>query len=307
MAEMKISFDFAIDLLEEAVAYETLFALKGTTEKRLEKQFPSYNNGGLLNEGIVTPSQILKKEASHGREQEIENIYSKVKQFIKSKNMAFSVCTQKDFHYPTSLRKSQLPLKLFYYKGDIGLLESPCVSVVGARQASNEGLMRAERIVKLLVKNNITVVSGLARGVDTKALETAIALGGKTVAVIGTPIDQYYPKENKLLQDDIAKNHLLISQVPFYRYAHEHYNAHRFYFPKRNITMASLSKCSIIVEASETSGTLTQAKAVLKEQRKLLILDSCFQRCQWPFEFEEKGAIRVRREEDVLAHISFSE
>ena len=235
MEEQAFDFLLAMDPLEEAIAYETLLALRGATEINLEKSFPYSSMGPIL------PSGMLEEKKQNGQLEEIKTLYPRIEEFIKARWGKFSVCTQEDFHYPESLKTTKQPLKLFYYKGDIGYLESPCVSVIGSRKATEEGLKRAERVTRILVENDFTVVSGLARGIDTKALETAINLKGRVIAVIGTPIDQYYPKENKSLQDEIARNHLLISQVPFYRYANESFNNHRFYFPKRNVTMSALS------------------------------------------------------------------
>ena len=291
------SLDFAISLLDEAIAYETLLALKGATEARLENEILSKQKLDIL------PSEILEHKKRNGQKEEIERIYPQVENFIKKKRHGFSVCLQGDFHYPESLKHDNPSPKLFYYKGDIGFLESPCVSVVGSRKASKEGLKRTERVVKLLVDRNFTIVSGLAKGVDTVALKTAISLGGRVIGVIGTPIDQYYPKENKELQDNIAGRHLLVSKVPFYRYDNEPFHHRKFYFPKRNVAMSAISKGSVIIEASESSGTLSQAKATIKQKRKLFILDSCFKNHKWPFEFEKKGAIRVKREEDILDHL----
>ena len=288
--------DFAIDLLDEAIAYETLLALKGATEVKLEEEFPSSK--------LISPSEILEEKKINGQKEEIETLYPIVKSFIKNQLSNFSVCLQEDFHYPRNLKDEEPSPKLFYYKGDIGLLESPCVSVIGTRKVTKEGAVRTKKVVKLLIDNNFTIVSGLARGVDTMALKTAIESRGRAIAVIGTPIDKYYPKENKDLQNEIARKHLLISKVPFYRYKNEPFNNHRFYFPKRNITMSAISKASIIIEASETSGTLSQARAALKQGRKLFILDSCFNKYKWPFKFQEKGAIRVIKEEDILKHLT---
>ena len=292
-------FDFAIDSLEEAIAYETLLALRDSTEAKLESQFPFPS---LMEDNI--PSKILELKRKNGEKKEIEENYPKVEALIKSKWGSFSVCTQDDFHFPVSL-KTHDPSKLFYYKGDIGFLESPCVSVIGTRKATQEGIKRTKKVVKLLVEKNFTIVSGLAMGIDSVALKTAIDLKGRVIAVIGTPIDKYYPKENKNLQDEIAMKHLLISKVPFYRYKEEHFKNHRFYFPKRNITMSAISEASIIIEASETSGTRSQARAALKQGKKLFILDSCFKEYKWPLNFEKK-AIRVKKEEDILNHLSLS-
>ncbi|MFP3594734.1 DNA-processing protein DprA, partial [Chryseobacterium sp. SIMBA_038] len=123
---------------------------------------------------------------------------------------------------------------------------------VGSRKVSDLGVRRARKISKFLVENNITVVSGLAEGVDATAHKTAIELGGHTIAVIGTPLDKYFPAANKNLQGIIAKDHLLISQFPV------GYPTTNKDFPIRNRTMALISDATIIIEANEKSGTRHQ-------------------------------------------------
>ena len=137
--------------------------------------------------------------------------------------------------------------------GDLSLIRNPAVAVVGTRDVSPEGAARARRLARELVAAGVTVVSGLARGVDTEALTAAIGAGGRVVAVIGTPIDKAYPTENRRLQELIYREHLLISQFePGGRTFQNH-------FPQRNRLMAALTDASAIVEAGETSGTLHQA------------------------------------------------
>ena len=158
-----------------------------------------------------------------------------------------------------------------FYQGNISLLQKRRrVSVVGSRKVSDAGIRRAEKITRELVKNNIIVVSGLAKGVDAVAHQTAIKTGGDTIGVIGTPINEYYPKENKELQDFIAKNHLLISQFP------EGYPTTPKNFPIRNRTMALISDATIIIEASEKSGTKHQGWEALRLGRRLFILENVF-------------------------------
>ena len=93
----------------------------------------------------------------------------------------------------------------------------------------------------------------------------------------------------------------MFSQVPVIRYSHQGPRQNRIFFPERNITMSALTKATIIVEAGETSGTLVQARAAIRQGRKLFIMDRCFQnpRLTWPSEFEKKGAIRVRDYEEM--------
>lgn len=209
--------------------------------------------------------------------------------------------------YPEQLRSAEYPIELLYFQGWWDLAESPSVAVVGTREPTEEGKARARKLVRRLVEDNFTVVSGLARGIDTEVHRTAIEAGGRTIAVIGTPLNLNYPKENRDLQERIANEHLLISQVPVLRYQQSpNPTANRFFFVERNITMAALTQGTIIVEAGETSGTLVQARHALKQGRKLFILDSNFRNplLTWPAKFEEQGAIRVRDYEDIREHLA---
>jgi DNA processing protein len=210
--------------------------------------------------------------------------------------------------YPDGLRDAVSPVELLYFRGSWELAYSPCVSIVGTRAPTPQGIARAERVAKLLVSHKFTVVSGLASGIDTVAHRTAIALGGQTIAVIGTHIGRVYPKENAELQADIAAKHLVISQVPILRYERSgagNPTTNRWFFPERNKTMSALTRATVIIEAGETSGTLVQARAALQQGRKLLLLDSLFDRpgLTWPARMLEQGAIRVRDPEDILDHI----
>lgn len=207
--------------------------------------------------------------------------------------------------YPTKLRVARHPLEMLYYRGAWEISEARCVAVVGSREPSEEGLRRAARLARELVDRGFTVVSGLAKGIDAAAHRAAIARGGQTIAVVGTPLGTCYPKEHAELQEAIARKHLLISQVPVLRYARQAPQHNRLFFPERNGTMSALTEGTIIVEAGDTSGTLTQARAALHQRHKLFILDSCFQRADitWPARFEAEGAIRVRMLEDIWSAI----
>jgi DNA processing protein len=159
---------------------------------------------------------------------------------------------------------------------------------------------RDRRLTRALVQDGFTVVAGLAAGIDTEAHTAAIEAGGQTIGVLGTPLGEYYPRENCALQDQLARRFLVISQVPVVRYAEQTPRANRLFFPERNATMSALTEATLIVEAGETSGTLIQARAALEQGRKLLILDSCFrQGLAWPEKYVARGAIRVRDYDDV--------
>lgn len=165
--------------------------------------------------------------------------------------------------------------------GDITLLNKPCIAVIGARKATAAGELRARKLARQLAENDVVVVSGLADGIDTAALTSAIEHGGDVVAVIGTPLDQAYPAKNKRLQETIYRDHLLISQFP---------SGSRVFpsnFPARNRTMAALSDASIVIEASDTSGTLHQAVECVQLNRWLGIAKSVLDdpRLTWPAKF----------------------
>lgn len=192
----------------------------------------------------------------------------------------------------------------FYYQGNFSFLElGRRVAVVGSRKVSDLGLKKVDFIVKKLIQNNITVVSGLAEGVDTAAHSSAIKYGGKTISVIGTPLDQYYPKKNKDLQDLIAKDHLLISQFP------KGYPTTPKNFPMRNRTMALVSDATIIVEATEKSGTMHQGWEALRLGRSLFILDSIITEynISWAKEMLQYGAEIITSDniQDILEDLPF--
>ena len=174
-----------------------------------------------------------------------------------------------------------------YVVGHPSLLrQGPRVSVVGSRKASPEGRRRARALCEALVGHGMTVVSGLAEGIDTVAHETAIARGGHTIAVLGTPLDQFYPASNRALQERISRDHLLVSQFPV------GYPSKRGNFPMRNRTMALLTDATIIVEAGETSGTLHQGWEALRLGRPVFLLENLFNAdaLSWPKEMTSHGA-----------------
>lgn len=287
--------------LEEVISYEVLWALDGMTESKMTELFKQHN--GLPSEVLahLYPQELIPNE-------EINLIRSQVTDYLQTKIGKFSVCLNHDFQYPSDLRKAKHPIELFYYRGNLDLLNTRSISIVGAREVTSEGRLRAERLAKELGKEGFTIVSGIAKGVDTAALTSAVTNGFKTIGVIGTPLDEFYPKENKSLQELISKEHLLISQVPFYRHKIEPFNAHKLYFPRRNATMAAISEGTVIIEASDTSGTLTQARACIQQGKKLFILDSCFKNTKitWPTHYLKLGAIRVNSTEEILSHLSMS-
>ncbi len=183
------------------------------------------------------------------------------------------------------VEKRRSPKQLFV-AGDAGLFSRhPRVSVVGSRKASPAGLKRAEKIARLLVESGAIVVSGLAEGIDAAAHKSAISSGGRTIAVLGTPLDKSYPKSNAELQKRIISDHAAVSQFAI------GYPTQPKNFILRNGTMALITCASVIVEAGETSGALSQGWETLRLGRLLFIMDSLFSSgLKWPDEMLKYGA-----------------
>lgn len=187
--------------------------------------------------------------------------------------------------------------ELLFAAGSMKLpLAGPKVAIVGARQPSEMGLKTAYRISSELAKRGVTIVSGLAKGIDAQAHRGAIDSGGKTVAVLGTPLNKTYPRENSELQMTMSKTQLLVSQFPIGK------PIQRRNFVMRNRTLALLCDASVIIEAGESSGTLSQGWEALRLGRPLFIWHTVFDReeLSWPSTFVKYGAIEFSSAESIL-------
>jgi len=173
-------------------------------------------------------------------------------------------------------------------------LPEPRVAVIGTRNPSPKGIEAASKITKILVEHDVVVVSGLAKGIDTVAHKTAIENGGKTIAVLGTPLNKFYPKENKHLQELIIKEHLAISQYPI------GFITKPKHFVLRNRTMALISNASIIVEAGESSGVISQGWETLRLGRPLFFWKSLVEKdFKWVREMMKYGACALQNLNDL--------
>ena len=282
----------AVSPYREMGAYEVLWSDPDTTFRSLAKRFAD-------RPGCV-PSDFVPRDDALACAAFVQQ------RFADASVPRFGVRVHGAGEYPERLRDARHPVELLYYCGWWDLVASRSVAVVGTRKPSREGLFRTRRLVRELVADGFTVVSGLAAGVDRIAHETAIESNGRTIAVIGTPLSHVYPKAHAALQHDIAERFLLISPVPVKRYESQDYRRNRLFFPERNVVMSALTEATIIVEAGETSGTLIQARAALQQGRKLFVLDSCFRnpRLTWPARLASKGAVRVAEYEDIRRDLS---
>lgn len=171
-----------------------------------------------------------------------------------------SVISFFDDLYPKKLRQIYQPPLILFVRGNTNLLKRPIATIVGARQATNYSQVVIDELMHNLIKKYV-IASGLARGVDGMAHESALHHGGKTVAVVGNGINHFYPAQNKFLQQEIVEKGLLISEylpdTP----------PKPFRFPERNRILAGLSDIVIVTEAREKSGSLITANMALHENR----------------------------------------
>lgn len=281
----------ALSPYREMAAYEALWGSAHASFKTIADMFRSAPN--------AVPSELVPPK-------EVDRYVEAIEEIRRRFNVErFGVRVRGLDEYPTKLLVARNPVEVLYYQGYWELVNTPCVAVVGSRKPSDDGVRRARKLADCLVKDGYTVVSGLAEGIDTAAHMQAIESGGNTIAVIGTPLSHVYPKSNESLQALIREKYLLISQVPFKRYLDQDYRINRGFFPERNITMSALTLATVIVEASDTSGTLFQARAAIAQGRKLFILDSCFRNpsITWPAKYEQQGAIRVSDYEEIRENL----
>jgi len=203
-----------------------------------------------------TVDSLIKREFQEKAKVELERV----------KELGGDVLILDDGSYPALLREIDDPPPVLYVKGDWqACLDQPCVGVVGSRQCSTYGVNASEMLSRDLASRGITVVSGLARGIDAAGHKGAIQGHGRTVAVMGTGIDAVYPRENTGLARDILSNGgCLVTQFPLGT------PPLKDNFPYRNRIISGLSLGILIIEASERSGSLITARLAMEQNREVM-------------------------------------
>lgn len=180
-------------------------------------------------------------------------------------NKNIKIITFFDKEYPFLLKQIYSPPLVLFARGNLDLLNRKnFLSVVGSRKFTSYGKLVVQKFIKDIAENNITIVSGLAIGIDSLAHQESLNTNGSTIAVLGNSLDKIYPASNINLAKNIIKNGLIISETPI-NTAFSKAN-----FAKRNRIIAGLSQASFIVEASDRSGALITANFALNENREVL-------------------------------------
>ena len=180
-----------------------------------------------------------------------------------------------DQDYPVNLRTIYNLPPFLFYRGTLRPDDALSVAVVGTRQATAEGLSRAERMAGLLVGAGVTVLSGLALGIDTAAHRACLDAGGRTIAVLGSGIRRVYPAENETLAGQIAEHGAVVSQ--FWPDTHPT----SYTFPRRNVVTSGMSQGTVVIEASATSGAKMQARFAIEHGKQVFLLHSLVAEREW--------------------------
>ncbi|WP_296877948.1 DNA-protecting protein DprA [Thomasclavelia sp.] len=299
--KQKNQFNIDNSFVREVILYYTIQQYFNQNDRRTSqfieqiKETHDFSFSNKLTQNIPLLSNTLQTN-----EKEFYERYIKVKNSFILLDGDVIITKKGDEIYSRLLNTTNEASPFLFLKGNVDLLNEKSVCVVGSRNASADSMKKTERIVKSLVQRNIVINAGLAKGIDTAAHTSALKHGGKTIAVIGTPINQYYPKENKDLQIEIEKKGLVVSQFPPCN------KVQRWNFPTRNGVMSGLSIATIIMEAGETSGALKQADYALKQNRDVLIPQSALnnQLISWPNKYISKGAYSFKNLKEVLEKLN---
>lgn len=187
-----------------------------------------------------------------------------LRQTIKNEIKKCIVLTFIDESYPEVLKNIQDPPLVLYMKGDISLLNHyPVLSVIGTRNPSQEAVGKIKSIVSPLIKKEWLIVSGMAKGIDSYAHQLTLSLGGKTIAVLGGGFNHIYPKQNIELFHQIVEKGLVITEYPPYM------PPKRFHFPERNRLISGLGFGTLVIEATERSGTMITVDQALDQGREV--------------------------------------
>lgn len=293
--------DVVVVCTEERLDLLSLCRIKGVSwyliarEARREQGLVRLWNGEVSeNNREAIEARAVLRDVSEIRNQLREDVRS----ILETASVAgFRLTTVLDDDYPLNLRLIfNLPPFLFYIGELAAVADSLSVAVVGTRAPSPEGVARASKLSRLLAERGVTVLSGLARGIDTAAHVAALESGGRTVAVIGSGLSRIYPPENRELAERIADSGALVSQF-WPATPPSAYN-----FPRRNVTMSGMAQGTAVVEASATSGAKMQARLALEHGKKVFLLQEGVVDSQaWARSYLKRGAIAVSDISDIVS------
>ncbi|MFA5410572.1 MAG: DNA-processing protein DprA [Candidatus Omnitrophota bacterium] len=224
------------------------------------------------------------------------------KELASVKKLGLKIITQGDIDYPENLKSIYDPPIVLYVKGELKREDKFSLGIVGSRRASYYGLNSAEKFAYGLCENSFTIVSGMARGIDTSSHRGALKAGGRTIAVMGSGFQHIYPPENKKLAEEIAAKGAVLSEFPC------DMKPLPQNFPRRNRVISGLSLGVLVVEAAKNSGALITADFALEQGRDVFALPGKVD-ANTSFgtnELIKQGAKLVSCVEDIAEEFNFS-
>ena len=211
-----------------------------------------------------------------------------------------ALVTLADAAYPHLLLETADPPPLLYCRGRVELLNRPALAVVGSRNATAQGAANAEQFARNFSAAGLTIVSGLAQGIDAAAHRGGLAAEGSTIAVLGTGVDNVYPRANASLAEDIAIRGLLISEFALGTQAFAHN------FPRRNRLISGLAQGCLVIEAALASGSLITARSAAEQGREVFAVPGSIHSplSKGCHALIKSGAKLVESAEDVLSELA---
>lgn len=241
--------------------------------------------------------KVPQKALQHLRQATLDDISLELNWLDKPNNHLLTI---EDALYPPQLLQSNDPPAALFVKGDVNALLLPQLAVVGSRNASQSGLNNTQAFCYDLARKGMVITSGLAAGIDTQAHQAAVDAEGQTIAVMGTGINMIYPKNNQQLAKTIANQGAVISELPFNTPPHAHN------FPRRNRIIAGLALGTLVVEATNKSGTLITARLTMENNRPVMAIPGSIHNpmAKGCHHLIKQGAKLVESAQDILEELS---
>ncbi|MDQ0159106.1 DNA-processing protein DprA [Alkalibacillus salilacus] len=253
---------------------------------------------------LIAPSKELSRVLSipHDHSTQLQQlIHSKpFKRKLWQQFCSSPIINWFDQTYPESLRHIPDPPLILYYQGDLSLLNTPKLSVIGSRKPSQYAERKISYMLKPLITETWSIVSGMAKGVDSLSHQYAMDQKGNTIAILGFGFNYIYPASNRPLYEQIARNGLILSEYS------PDTKPQKWHFPERNRLISGLSTATLIVEATERSGTMITADQALEQGKEVYVIpDSIFlQQAQGCHHLLNEGAVPVTTPEQLHSYLS---
>ena len=263
---------------------KNLLSLKSQGEPISWDSFPSSFDWAMFPENLTWDQlgqESLFDVPASGNSYEFEE---KLIDDLASQDIQMILCCETDF--PVEILDAKPTPPFLFYKGTMQPNDSNGIAIIGTRKASDPALKAAEKFAQELAEAQVPVISGLASGIDTAALRGSLTANGRTIAVIGTGIDRYYPPENHKLQDEISEKGLLISQ--FLPGA----SPTKKSFPMRNAIMSAYASASLVIQADDRSGARLQARVAREQGRQVFLYEPIMKHEFWAQEMVKKGSAK---------------